>query len=178
MKKAALIVIGTVFMAAGVNAGLLEKDTKSVRVDYVWTDDAFDESARGAEVGFGVSCYDMDDLAIYVSHVENGKIEMQQLGLSVEELFPIPDMPIGLVPFAGAAIGYGWLDVDGDGDEGDFDRGSMLARAEFGAKLFFSENFALNASARFYVATRDIFPDERDLEDTNWDFALGLRFYY
>lgn len=178
MKKAALIVVGTVFMAAGVNAGQLGKDTKSIHIDYMWTDDAFDESARGAEVAFGVSLYEMDDAAIYVSHIENGDIEMQQLGLSIEEIFPIPDMPIPLVPFAGAGLGYGWLDVDGDEATGDFDRGAMVVRAELGVKYFFSDHFALNAGARFSYAVRDIFPDERDLEDTNWDFALGVRFYY
>ena len=175
MKKTALLVTGIVLAAAGVNAGMLDKDTKSVHVDYIWTDDAFDESARGAEIAFGVSCYDLDDLAIFASHVENGKMEMQQLGLSIEELFPIPDMPIGLVPFAGAGIGYGWLDVSGTGD---LDKSGWLGRAEAGVKLFFNENFALNASARYTLSTHDIFPDERDTEDTNWDFALGLRFYY
>jgi hypothetical protein len=178
MKNSLRMAVGIVLVAAGANAELLAKDTRSVRVDYLYDDEALGDSAHGAELGFGVALYDLDDVAIFVSHVENGDMEMQTLGLSIEENWPIAGLH-GLMPWAGAGAGYGWLDVSGDGiGANDVDKGGWFARVEGGLKLVMCDYFAFNASARLHYSTHEIYAAEDELEDTNWDFALGVRFYY
>lgn len=178
MKNSLQIAVGIVLVAAGANAGMLDEGTQSVRVDYLYDDEAFSDSAHGAEVGFGLSLYDLDDLGIFVSHMENSDMEAQALGLSVEQHWPVKDLR-GLVPWAGAGAGYGWLDIDGKGPDAiDVDKGGFFARVEGGLKLMLTDCFALNASARLHYSTREIYAAKDETEDTNWDFALGVRFYY
>ena len=178
MKKVAVMMLSFACLAANGFGEWLEKDQNTIRVEYIYADDVGTESANGVEVAFGKALYPLDDFAVFVAHLENDDMETQRLGFSVQENFPIP-WGIPLIPYAGAGIGYGWLDVDGGGPNGDdVDKSGLLLRAEAGALLKLCDNFALSAGARLNFSSKEIFLDDRDREDTRWDFSFGARFYY
>jgi len=171
--------LSMVMTAAGASAEFLAKDTQTVRLDYVFDDDLGTDDGNGFEIGFGTAVYELDDLAVAYNYIDADDVEHQQLVLSAQEYFPIRQFPI--IPFAGAAIGYGWTDISSTVDGPvDFDRGALVLRLEGGAAIKLCDRFSLFASARFNFASKDIFPDSSltDLEDTNWNFAFGGRFYY
>ena len=180
MKRVAVIMLSFACLAINGFGEWLEKDQQTIRMEYIYADDVGTESANGVEVAFGRALYPLDDLAFFVAHVENDDMETQRIGLSVQENFPIPLWGIPLIPYAGAGIGYGWLDVDDKGRTGhDTDRGGLLLRAEAGALLKFCDYFAVSAGARLNFSPKEIFLDgDGDREDTSWDFAFGARFYY
>lgn len=178
MKKSLLIAVGISLIAFGANAQFMEKDNQTVRLDYIYHDDALGSSANGIEIGFGTALYDLEDAGIFFSHIENDSVEMQALGLSIEKYWPIGGLG-GLMPTAAAGTGYGWTDVGADGDNTvDIDRGGWFARLDLGLKLKVCEWFAFNATARLHYSTHEIYPDADEMEDTAWNFAFGGRFFY
>ena len=124
--------------------------------------------------------YALDDVAVYFMHMGNDDMEAQQLGLSIQQHFPIPNWEVPLVPYLGAATGYGWLDIDGPNAAGaDTDKGGWVARLEAGAIFRLTECFALHAGARLNFSTHGVFlEDDGGTEDTQWNFAVGARYYY
>jgi len=180
MNKAALVVLGALVGAGSVSADWMDAGTKSVRAEYVWDDEAGTEDANGFEIGFGAACYDLDDIALVLTHVKNGDMERQFLGVSVQENFPIKPLPIPLIPFAGAAAGFAWVDIDNSGVPGgpDRDESSFTARLELGALYLFCDWFALSGSARLSYSNEDVYLDDSnlDLEDTNWDLRSAPAF--
>ena len=178
MKRVAVIMLSFACLAINGFGEWLEKDQQTIRMEYIYADDVGTESANGIEVAFGKALIPLDDLAIFFAHLENDDMETQRIGLSLQENFPI-SWGIPLVPYAGAGIGYGWIDVDGTGpDAPDIDKSGLLLRAEAGALLRLCDYFAISAGARLNFSSKEIFLDKKDLEDTSWDFAFGARFYY
>ena len=180
MKKAVIVALSFACLAGTGYAEWLAEGQQSLRLDYVYADDSGSEGAHGAEIGFGTALYDLDDVAVYYMYMENDDMDAQQLGLSVQQHIPCPTGNIPLVPYVGAAMGYGWLDTVGSGVAGaDLDKGGWLARLELGAVYQLCDYFALNAGARFNYSTHDIFLNESGgTDDTMWTFVLGGRFYY
>ena len=197
MKKAAVVALSFACLTAAASAAMedqdwpqdnhhrfghswLDKETQSVRLDYVFADDVGSESANGVEIAFGTALYDLDDVAVYFNYLGNSDMESQQLGLSVQEHFPIPNWTVALIPYVGAGAGYGWLDIDGpDAAGNDPDKSGFVARVEGGALFKVCDYFAFNAGARLDYSANDIFLEEDGgTEDTQWEFVLGARFYY
>ena len=171
--------LSMVMTVASASAEFLVKDSQTVRLDYIFDDDLGPDDGSGFEIGFGTAVYELDDLAVAYTYIDADDVEHQQLVLSAQEYFPIRQIPI--IPFVGVAAGYGWTDVSSNVDGPvDFDRGSFVLRLEGGAAIKLCDWFSLFASARLNFAATDIFPDGSltDLEDTNWNFAFGGRFYY
>ena len=171
--------LSMVMMTAGASAEFLAKDSQTVRLDYIFDDDLGPDDGNGVELGFGTAVYELDDLAIAYTYIDADAVEHQQLVLSAQEYFPIRQFPI--IPFAGAAIGYGWTDISGSTVSGpDLDRGGMVLRVEGGAAIKLCDWFSLFASARYNYSSKNLFPESSltDLEDTNWNYAFGARFYY
>jgi len=166
--------LSMVMMTAAASAEFLLKDSQSVRLDYVFDDDLGPDDGHGFEIGFGTAVFELDDLAIAYTYIDADAVDHQQLVLSAHEYYPIRDFPV--VPFVGAAIGYGWTDISGTESDPD----ALVMRLEGGAAIRLCDYFSLFASARFNYATSDIFPDDSltNLRDTNWNFAFGARFYY
>lgn len=179
MKKAVIVALSCACLAGTGYAEWLVEGQQSLRLDYVYADDSGSESANGVEIGFGTALYELDDVAVYFMHLENDDMEAQQLGVSVQQHFPWPS-GIPIIPYAGAAMGYGWLDVDGSGVVADDpDKGGFLARVEMGLLYKFCDYSALNAGVRLNFSTHDIFlDDDGSTEDTMWTFVLGGRIYY
>ena len=180
-------ILGMALIVGTAQAEFLAKGTQSIRLDYLWQDDAGqgDSDWDGVEVGVGTAVYELDDLAAVYGHMENDDFETDRLLLSAEEHYPMSWMPEQLVPFLGAGIGYGWLDIDGKGTPADdLDRSGWMARGEAGLRILFCDYFGLNLSARLNYSTHEIFPDGSsapgggELEDTSYDFAFGVRFFY
>lgn len=179
MKKALTFLLSFACLATVSQAEWIGEGTQSLRLDYVYADDVGTESADGVEIAFGTAMYELDDVAVYFLHQENSDMEAQQLGISIQEHFPITGWSIDLIPYAGAGAGYGWSDFDGYGGSADVDNGGFVCRVELGAILKVCDVFAFNAGARLNLSTHDIFLDgDESAEDTQWTFAFGGRFYY
>lgn len=181
-------ILGMALIAGTAQAEFLEAGTRSIRVDYVWEDDVGlgDSDWDGVEIGFGAACYELDDLAIVYAHLENDDFESDRLLLSAQEHFPMTWLPEQIIPFFGAGVGVGWLDQDGRGTPvDDNDKSALMVRGEAGVRILFCDYFGLNISGRMNYAAENIFPDgassvsvKDDLEDTSYDFAFGVRFFY
>ena len=181
MKIAAMVALGVLVGAGSVSAGWLDEGTRSIRTEYVWDDDAGTEDAHGFEIGFGSALYELDDVSVLLTYLENSDVERQFLALSMEENWPIRALEAPLVPFVGVAAGYTWTDIDNSAvpGGGEDEEGGFTVRLELGVKYVFCQWFALSGSGRYSYCTSDIFPDDDlDVNHTNWDFAIGARFYY
>jgi len=179
MKKAAFIGLGILVGFATYSHAWLEEDTRSVSVDYIYDDDLGDDDGDGVEIGFGAALYELDDVSLKFAHIESSEVERQFMGLSFEENWPIPRLP-QFAPFGAFAIGYGWTDVSSRSDGVDYDKSGMVLRPELGLKWVFCDWFAASTSFRYNFSNKKIYPDGKnfDFEDTNWEWAIGLRFYY
>ena len=84
------------------------------------------------------------------------------------------DADIGseIVHFAGVELSYRYLDLEGV-DIDDAIVFTMFA----GAKYFLTENIALRASLNASVASEDVYADDNDVQDTDFNVKLGMAFY-
>lgn len=179
MKKGLVIAISLACFATAGHAEWTAWENQSVRLDYVYAEDVGSEDAHGVEIAFGTELYEMDDVAVYFLYQDNDDMDAQQLGLSIQEHFPITSWTIGLEPYVGAGVGYGWLDVNDGREYIDADGGALVGRVEAGAVLRVCNFFAFNAGARYNVAANDIFLNGHGgAQSSQWTFVLGGRFYY
>ena len=179
MKKKLLLAMTLVLAASTSFAGFLDKETQSVRADYVYDDEAGKDSAHGLELGVGSSLYEMDDVAVYFQYFDNDSMQAQRLGVSFEEYWEIPNLP--LRPFGGVALGWGWMDPTDPQMAGDApESSSFYLGFEGGLNLELTSWFALSGSAEYLWADRGIFLNEDLTRDdgSDWNFKLGVRFYY
>lgn len=154
---------------------MLEDDTQGVRAEAVLdTDTAIDDTVA-FEIGY-TAFYDPNyELALLLLIQDDQDVERQNLALSIEQNFPF-GWPV--VPYLGAAAGYGWIDTNDDNPEEE----GIMARATGGVKLFLRPNIAINAAALYSASlTNDqIFLDDTrtGLNDKNLEYAFGLRVYF
>lgn len=185
MKKSIIIAIGLVMTASSGYAELFEgeflaKGQNSVRAEAAFMPDAGpDDTALGVEIGFGAALYALDDVAVFYTGQQNDFVEMQRVGLSIQEHYPLQFTNDMLAPFLGVAGGWAWLDDTEDlfGLEDNPDN-SFFGRLELGALFRAHERMALAASARWNLALDDVFVDDNGLQDSAWDYAIGIRYYW
>lgn len=179
MRKLLILAIGACMTATftAANAGTFDAGTHSVRVEALIDEDYVDGSSVGWEIGYGVFCDENYELALLLMLEDDVSIEQQSLSLSIEQ-----NIPFGcpLVPFLSASAGYHWLDTDESAQDPDrfSDQSSFFARAGVGLKLFLADYMALTGSAEYSVASKDVFVDDSDAEDSNIEFGVGVRFYF
>lgn len=179
MRKLLILAIGACMTATltAANAGHFDAGTHSVRVEALIDEDYVDGSSVGWELGYGVFCDENYELALLLMLEDDGGVEQQSLSFSIEQNFPC-GLPV--VPFLSASAGYHWLDTDESAlDPNRFsDQSSFFARAGAGLKFFLADFVALTGSAEYSVASKDVFIDDSDAEDSNVEFGVGVRFYF
>jgi hypothetical protein len=178
MKKQLLLSLTLVLAATTAFAGYLDKDTQSVRLDYVYDDEAGRESASGLELGFGSALYQLDDVAAYFQYFDNDSMQAQRLGVSVEEYWGIPNLP--LHPFGGVAFGWGWMDPTDPQIPGDAPEiSSFYMGFEGGLNVTILDWIGVSGSAEYLWSDKNLFlKDDLTRDDGSWNFKLGVRFYY
>ncbi len=153
----------------------LSKNTHNVRADVVVDTDTAVGDTVAYEFGYSVFCDENYELALLALFQDDRGIQRQGISFSIEQNLPT-GLPI--VPYLGAAIGYGWIDTKDDNPEEE----GVFARATAGLKLFLRPNIAATAAAHYSVAVKNdqIFLDDSStgLDDKNLEFAFGLRVYF
>lgn len=80
------------------------------------------------------------------------------------------------VPFVGAGLDLAGVDVATGG--GGEDNVGLALGFTGGAKYFFTEQVALSSALNFEFATDDLYPSRDEVEDTDWNIEVGLRFFF
>ncbi len=60
----------------------------------------------------------------------------------------------------------------------DEDNTAIVLGFAAGVKYFLNEDVAISTALNLEFATDDIFPADNEVDSTNWDFEVGLRFYF
>jgi hypothetical protein len=150
-------------------AGYLEENTRVLRVDVFADEDVFDE-AVGWEVGFGGAVHKLDEFGIFGGMYENdGDDELKFAGIQIEENYPLR---LGVVPFAGVAVGYSDLEVD------DEDTDGIFGRLQGGVKLVLSDSITVAGTVRYWISSHENLIDGDRADDHRLDVSVGLRFHY
>ena len=174
MKKLLLVSVTLVLATGTAFAGFLAKDTRSVRLDYVYDDEAGAEEAHGVEAGFGSALYALDDVSVNFYYADNDSMQAQRVSLSAEEYWPLPILPM-VAPFAGVAGGWGWMDPVAPGKEVN----SFYVGIEGGVNVHLCNWAGISGSAEYLWSDQDLFlRDDFTRDDGDWNFKLGIRFYY
>lgn len=171
--KRTFVAVATVLLvaAASSQAGYLEEDTQTIRADVVFDSETFDSANVGLELGVGTALYSLDDVGLFGSaSVTEDKDRFKSVGIYVEENYPIA---LGLAPFAGVGVGYGWQDVDGGNAAED-----IFGRVQGGLNVILSESVALSGAVRYAFASNDLFLRDGELRDSRVEVTFGIRFYY
>lgn len=156
-------------LAVPVFAGYLDENTRILRVDLFSDEDALDE-AVGWEIGFGTAVHRLDEVGIFGGMYENDDDdELKFAGLQIEEHYPLR---MGVVPFAGVAVGYSDLEVE------DEDTDGIFGRLQGGVKLVLSESVTVAGTARYWISSHENLIDGDRPDDHRLDFSVGLRFHY
>jgi opacity protein-like surface antigen len=77
-----------------------------------------------------------------------------------------------VVPFVGASVAYKYLDLeDVDSDN------AVVGTVSAGVKYFLAENVAIRAAANASIASEDVYADDDDVTDNDFNVTLGMAFY-
>ncbi len=170
MKKILTAIMGMAFMAGTAHGVLIGQGTRELAVqgDMQFASEvgtAFEIDLRlGQFVIHGVQ------VGILASVADNDIATQWGIGAFTEYNV---DLGTELVPFAGLAAKYSYLDPD----VGDSNDGAVFGAAA-GVKYFFAENIAISLNYLFEWATDDVFRDKEEAEDTNHSIQLGMRFFF
>ncbi|MCE9615743.1 MAG: outer membrane beta-barrel protein [Lentisphaerae bacterium] len=152
-------------------AANLDQGTKELRLD---GDIDFDTAAGDSiQLDMGLGYFVADNLEVggVAGLADDDRLTLWRLGAFGELNLPVEDLPV--VPFVGAGLAWAYADPD----RGDSEDALVLGLAG-GAKYFVTEDLAIALQLNYQFASEDIFDEEDGLSDTNWDFTLGLRYYF
>ena len=169
MKK--LLIVGfTCLLAIPSFAGFLDENTRALRIDVFADEDAIGDEALGIEVGFGTAVEKLDDVGVFGGFIEDENDNgLKFAGVYIEEHYPLR---MGVVPFAGLAVGYSDLEIAGVDTDGIF------GRFQGGVKLVLSDNVVVAAAFRYWISSHENLLDGSKADDSRADVSLGLRFHY
>jgi len=131
---------------------------------------AGDRIGVNLELGMGVTAYSVDQLGLFVGHMDAKSLDMTTLGGYVDESFDI-GMPFH--PIVGAKAGYGWTSPK-QGDDLD----SMILGLTFGVGVPLNSRATVTAYVDFLWADQNIYPDGSNFDDKATMFGLGFTFHY
>jgi opacity protein-like surface antigen len=160
--SAGLCLFGSVAAAAELELPSSKREGFYIRGDIGWSmlewNGGPDDSALSAGAGVG---YMWDDVLRNDVRLDwSGNYDMTITDLDATTLLgnTYIDIPLNLTftPYAGAGLGWGWVDSDGTDDESGFTY-SLMA----GATFELSDNFVLDTGYRF----REILLDGSDFTD-------------
>lgn len=156
---------------ATVMAQNIDQGTKELRLDGSIDFDTGAGEEIVLDVGLGHFVVDNVELGGVVGVANNDLITVWRLGGFGELSFPMQDAP--LVPFVGAGLAWAYADPDiGDSED------AMVLGLAAGVKYFLTDDVAISTQVNFEYASEDIFLEDDDISDTNWDITLGLRYFF
>jgi opacity protein-like surface antigen len=156
--------------AGAAQAASLTQGTSELTVDGLLDPDGASGTELSLDVGYGYFVQDNIEVGGEVSFADNDDVMSYGLGGFAEYNL---DQGTALVPFVGA--GLGWVNTEIDALDVDDD--AIVAGIYGGVKYFLAENIALTAQINLDWASEDIFLNDGDVEDTNIDVTLGMRFF-
>lgn len=156
-------------LAQWSSAATLAQDTQELRLQGVLdpSTGAGDEISIAGSYGY----FFLDNVQAggRLSLLDNDILTSVAAGAFVESNF---DTGSSVMPFGEAYVGIAQVDVQ----KGDTELAGVL-EGRAGAKFFLSENVALAAAGVFAFATEDIYPDNKQWDDTDVFIELSLRCY-
>jgi hypothetical protein len=176
MKKIACSLM-VLLLAGNAHAASLAADTQEVRL----TGNVDFDSALGTEVdlglGYGYFVADYVQLGGLFGFADNNYLTSFELGgfaeYSIETETPF-------IPFFGSELKLVYADLDVDLDAVLISESeSALALALYiGSKFFVTEDLAVSGRLVFETATEDIYIEEDDVNNIDFSFDVGLRYFY
>jgi hypothetical protein len=157
-------------LAGASQAASLSQGTRELTLDGALDPDGASGTEISLDVGYGYFIQDNIEVGGEVSIADNDHATTYGLGGFAEYNF---DQGSALVPFAG--VGLGWFNTEID--DLDVDDDAVVASLFGGVKYFLAENIAVTAQINLEWASEDIFLNDDDVEDTNIDFTVGMRFF-
>ena len=170
MKK--LICLFAVAAVAGAShAASLKGGTREIVVD-----GSLDPQGVGGGVdldisaGYGYFVQDSIEVGAEVALADNDLVTSYGFAGFAEFNF---DQGTPLVPFVGARAGWARVEID----QFDADADAVVMGGYAGVKYFLAENVAITGQLNLNVASDDIYVNDDEVDDTNIDFTVGMRFF-
>ncbi|MFT5125971.1 MAG: hypothetical protein ACI9TH_003577 [Kiritimatiellia bacterium] len=146
---------------------------KSLQTEIVLDNEGGDGDVEFAgQVGFGIGEGPLDEMGLYIGHQDGNEGDLTYFAFWLEENI---SSGTPFVPFIGTDIGFGKLQRNGVLQ----DDKSLFFRLNLGVKYFIQKNMAVKASLKLSWADENIYlTDNRQADDKDYGFGLGLHYYY
>lgn len=167
MKKwLSLIAVAAV---AGTSFGAsLKEGTRELVVEGGLDPEAADGTAVALGVKYGVFIQDSVEVGVSGAYADSDDSTVYGAGVFGELNF---DSGSSTVPFVGVDASYLNSDIGGVEDD------AVEVTGSAGVKLFVAENVAISVQANYHWASEDIYVNDGDVEDTDIDVTVGMRFF-
>ncbi len=180
MKRIVVVIFAVLALTAGAaQAQLLSAGTQELNVSGLVDFDTAAGTLIDASLFYGVFLYDYIEAGGLLGVIDDDNRTIWRFGARGEYDF---DLGMEMVPYLGGAVSYAHYELDRTTPLGNTttDNGNALVfTAEAGAKYFVTENVAVSGALVLEWATDDIFlEDENELQDTNAQLRLGMRFFF
>lgn len=168
MKR--LMAMMAVLALAGTTYGAsLKEGTQEVVADGLFDPETAAGTTYDLGLKYGYFIQDSVEVGGQVNWSDDDVVTAYGAGAFAEYNF---DQGTELVPYVGAALDYVNADVE-DADSVD----AFQLTGEVGVKYFLVENVAVSAAGKFQWSDEDIYAKDNDLEDTNIEIDLAMRFF-
>ena len=131
---------------------------------------AFNSGELGGDLRFGAFVADYLQIGLEVEYRDTDLATRTGAGLYAIRLF---ETRTYLLPYAGAALGLGSLDVDG----GDSESGAEFTLLT-GLKYYLADNVSLNTELRFGAGTGDTYLSDDEKNSTDVSLRIGLSYLW
>ena len=176
MKKL-MLMIASITLAGIAYAGPLDEGSQELGLNGLLNLDAADDFQLDLSGSYGY--FIQDDIEVGLigdTTVSDSRLSFKVGGFG-EYNFRNES---GLIPYIGATLQVGGVDVDGDGVEGalDEDATGLNIGGNVGVKYFINDNVAITGTFNYNWSTDDINIGDKGLDDAVSRILLGTRFYF
>ncbi|HMP89880.1 MAG TPA: outer membrane beta-barrel protein [Kiritimatiellia bacterium] len=172
MKKTVLS-LAALALASQVSAAPLALGTQEIRFDGMIDFDSVAGTDISINVGYGYFIMDYLEVGGIGGITDNDIVTTFSVGGFAEYNI---DTATELIPFLGSQLRLVYADIDvGATSESQ----TALALGLYaGAKFFLTEGLAISGRFMIEVASDDIFPEEKKVNDVNFGIDFGLRYFF
>lgn len=160
---AVLAVAGTTYGAS------LKQGTQEIVVEGFYDPETVSGDATAISIGYGQFIQDLIEVGVEGNYATDEDVETYGLGAFAEYNF---DLGTEVVPFVGAGLGWANTDID-DGQSAD----AVVVSGNVGVKYFLAENVAISADGEVDWSDDEIYVEDGEAKDTNFQLNLGMRFF-